>query len=196
MINYDDKLVYCCVFRDISKRKKLEDELKYQAYYDSLTDLYKRNYFRDFFAQTLNHSKRQNLSLAIMYLDVDYFKQVNDSFGHDVGDLLLKQFAQRLKNCVKKQDCLARWGGDEFVVLLVDIISIDQVITVAERIKKSMNNPFMCGDTTVNTSTSVGIAIYPDHANTVDDLIKRADNALYETKRKGRNGYTVYGFDY
>ena len=182
------------MFRDISKRKKLESDLKYQAYYDSLTDLYKRNYFREFFSQTLNHSKRQNLSLAIMYLDVDYFKQVNDSFGHDVGDLLLKQFAQRLKNCVKKRDCLARWGGDEFVILLVDVISIEQVMVVADRIKKSMNNPFICDGTTVNTSTSIGIAIFPDHANTVDDLLKRADNALYETKRKGRNGYTVYGY--
>ena len=127
-----------------------------------------------------------------MFLDVDKFKQINDRYGHDVGDLLLKQFAKRLKHCVKKDDCLARWGGDEFTVLLAGIISYSQIITISERIIKSMNSPFVCNGITVKTSTSIGIAIFPSHGNTVDSLMKKADQALYMTKQGGRNGYTIY----
>ncbi len=192
IINYDNNLVFCCVFRDITARKKLENELKYQAYYDNLTGLYKRNYFRDFFAKTLTSSQKEKSSLAIMFLDVDKFKSINDNYGHDIGDLLLKQFAQRLKNCVKKSDCLGRWGGDEFVVLLVDVLSVEQVMLVADRIIKSMASPFVCNNDTIQTSTSIGLAIFPNHGNDVDSLMKKADEALYVTKDNGRNGYTIY----
>jgi diguanylate cyclase (GGDEF)-like protein/PAS domain S-box-containing protein len=194
IINYDNHLVFCGVFRDITIRKTLENELKYQAYYDNLTDLYQRNYFREFFEQTLRKHKIQNQEslLAVMFLDVDKFKQINDNYGHDIGDLLLKQFAQRLKHCVKSDDCLGRWGGDEFVVLLVNLDSIDQVISIAQRINQIMQRPFQCHTQTINTSTSIGIAIAPEHGSTVDSLMKNADKALYTTKANGRNGYTLY----
>lgn len=194
IINYDNHLVFCGVFRDITVRKTLENELKYQAYYDNLTDLYQRNYFREFFEQTLRKHKIQNQEslLAVMFLDVDKFKQINDNYGHDIGDLLLKQFAQRLKHCVKSDDCLGRWGGDEFVVLLVNLDSIDQVISIAQRINQIMQRPFQCHTQTINTSTSIGIAIAPEHGSTVDSLMKNADKALYTTKANGRNGYTLY----
>ena len=192
VIDYDNQLVFCSVFRDISRRKQLENELKYQAYHDSLTGLYKRHFFRNFCANALATSKLERVCVAIMFLDVDYFKQINDNYGHDIGDLLLKKFAQRLQNCLKKRDCLARWGGDEFVVLLSDIISRHQIVTIAQRIVKSMSNPFVCGSTTVQTSTSIGVAIFPEHGNDVDSLMKKADQALYITKGNGRNGYTLY----
>lgn len=194
IINYDNHLVFCGVFRDITVRKTLENELKYQAYYDNLTDLYQRNYFREFFEQTLRKHKIQNQEslLAVMFLDVDKFKQINDNYGHDIGDLLLKQFAQRLKHCVKSDDCLGRWGGDEFVILLVNIFSVEQVISIAQRINQIMQRPFQCHTQTINTSTSIGIAIAPEHGTTVDSLMKNADKALYTTKANGRNGYTLY----
>ena len=193
LINYDNHLVFCCVFRDITVRKTLENKLKYQAYYDNLTGLYQRNYFKEFFEQTLRRSKKDSEQLlAIMFLDVDKFKPINDGYGHDIGDLLLQQFAQRLKYCVKHDDCLGRWGGDEFVIVLVNILSIEQVVSVAKRINKVMQDPFQCQDKTIQTSTSIGIAVFPNHGDTVDSLMKKADEALYVTKENGRNGYTVY----
>lgn len=192
IINYDNHLVFCCVFRDITARKKLENQLKYQAYYDTLTDLYQRNYFKEFFEQTLRKSKREQYLLAVMFLDVDNFKQINDNYGHDIGDLLLKQFAQRLKNSVRNADCIGRWGGDEFVILLVNIVSVDQVDTVANRITKAMQRPFQCHEKNIETSTSIGVALFPKDGDSVDSLMKKADKALYITKAKGRNGYTIY----
>ena len=192
IINYDNHLVFCCVFRDITERKIMENQLKYKAYYDSLTDLYQRNYFKEFFEQILNKNKREQSLLAVMFLDVDKFKQINDNYGHDIGDLLLQQFAKRLKNSVRDADCIARWGGDEFVILLTNIDSVEPVICVAERITKAMQRPFQCDDKVIQASTSIGISLFPEHDNNVDSLMKKADEALYITKANGRNGYTVY----
>ena len=194
IINYDNHLVFCCVFRDITARKKLENQLKYQAYYDSLTDLYQRSYFKEFFEQTLKKSKREKYLLAIMFLDVDNFKEINDNYGHDIGDLLLKQFAQRLRHSVRNADCLGRWGGDEFVILLTNIPSLEQVTSIAERIIRSMQECFLCNNQIIQTSTSIGIALSPEHGNTVDSLMKKADEALYITKANGRNGYTIMDY--
>jgi diguanylate cyclase (GGDEF)-like protein/PAS domain S-box-containing protein len=193
LINYQNKLVFCCVFRDISERKQLENQLKYHAYHDSLTGLYKRNFFMNYLSQILANAKRRKTTVAIMFLDIDKFKDTNDDHGHDIGDLLLKQFSQRLKKALRDSDCLARWGGDEFVTLLPDIASSDTLITIIERIIKSMNEPFICNQVTLTTSTSIGVAIYPTHDEDIDSLLKKADQALYTTKRKGRNGYTIYG---
>jgi diguanylate cyclase (GGDEF)-like protein/PAS domain S-box-containing protein len=192
LINYQNKLVCCCVFRDISERKKLENQLKYQAYHDSLTGLYKRNFFMDFLSKTLANAKRKKNIVAIMFLDIDYFKQINDNYGHDIGDLLLQEFSQRLKNALRESDCLARWGGDEFVALLPDITRSDDLIIIIERIIDSINNPFMCNEIIVKTSTSIGISIYPTHDQEINSLLKKADQALYITKKNGRNGYTIY----
>ncbi len=191
IINYQNKLVFCSVFRDISQRKLLEEQLKFQAYHDSLTGLYKRNYFREYAGKKLLVSQRSNKNLALIFFDVDYFKQINDTYGHDVGDMLLKNFSERIKSCLKKRDCLARWGGDEFVALLSNISSIEHLITIIERILKSIRSPFVFDEITINTSTSIGVAIYPHHGKTIDSLLKKADEALYQTKRHGRNGYSI-----
>lgn len=192
LINYQNKLVCCCVFRDISERKKLENQLKYQAYHDSLTGLYKRNFFMSFLFKTLANAQQKKTIVAIMFLDIDYFKQINDNYGHDIGDLLLQEFSQRLKNALRESDCLARWGGDEFIALLPDITSSDDLIIIIERIIESMNNPFICNENILTSSTSIGVSIYPIHDQDINSLLKKADQALYITKKNGRNGYTIY----
>lgn len=192
VINYQNKLVYCSVFRDISERKNLENKLKYQAYHDSLTGLYKRNFFIHCCTKSLARAKRKKMVVAVMFFDVDYFKQINDNYGHDIGDLLLKKFAQRLQHSLREADTLARWGGDEFVALLPDITSQDDLIIILDRIIKAIRSPFLCNDVTVRTSTSIGVAIYPKHGTDIDSLLKKADEALYTTKNNGRNGYTIY----
>lgn len=192
LINYQDKLVCCCVFRDISQRKKLENQLKYHAYHDTLTGLYKRNFFMIFLSKTLANAKRKKTIVAIMFLDIDYFKEINDNYGHDIGDILLQQFSQRLKSCFRENDCLARWGGDEFVALLPDITSDDDLIVIINRILESINNPFICNENIVKTSVSIGVAIFPLHDENINSLLKKADQALYTTKNNGRKGYTIY----
>ncbi|WP_017296324.1 diguanylate cyclase domain-containing protein [Geminocystis herdmanii] len=192
VITYQNKLVYCSVFRDISDRKKLENKLKYQAYHDSLTGLYKRNFFIHSCTKSLARAKRKKMVIAVMFFDVDYFKQINDNYGHDIGDLLLKQFAQRLQHSLREADSLARWGGDEFVALLPDITSQDDLIIILDRIVQAIRVPFLCNDITIRTSTSIGVAIYPKHGTDIDALLKKADKALYTTKNNGRNGYTIY----
>jgi diguanylate cyclase (GGDEF)-like protein/PAS domain S-box-containing protein len=192
VINYQNKLVYCSVFRDISQRKKLENKLKYQAYHDSLTGLYKRDFFLHCFTKNLSRAQRNKIVIAVMFFDVDYFKQINDNYGHDIGDLLLQQFAQRLKHSLRDTDSLARWGGDEFVAILPDISSQDDLIIILDRILQTIRNPFLCHDITIRTSTSIGVAIYPKHGKDIDSLLKKADKALYTAKKNGRNGYTIY----
>ncbi|BAQ66083.1 diguanylate cyclase domain-containing protein [Geminocystis sp. NIES-3709] len=192
VIIYEDKLVFCSVFRDISERKKLENKLKYQAYHDSLTGLYKRNFFLHCFAKNIARAKRKKMVIGIMFFDVDHFKQINDNYGHDIGDLLLQQFSQRLQHSLRESDCLARWGGDEFVALLPDISSQDDLMIIIDRVIKSIRNPFACNGVIIRTSTSIGVAIYPKHGEDIDSLLKKADEALYTTKRNGRNGYTIY----
>jgi diguanylate cyclase (GGDEF)-like protein/PAS domain S-box-containing protein len=192
LINYQNKLVCCCVFRDISERKQLENQLKYNAYHDTLTGLYKRNFFMIFLSKTLADAKKKKTLVAIMFLDIDYFKQINDNYGHDIGDILLQQFSQRLKNCLRENDCLARWGGDEFIALLSNISSSDNLTIIINRITESINNPFICNDNIIKTSISIGVAIFPLHDENINSLLKKADQALYTTKKNGRNGYTIY----
>lgn len=191
IINYQNKLVFCSVFRDISQRKLLEEQLKFQAYHDNLTGLYKRNYFREYARKKLLTSQRKNQNLALIFCDIDYFKEINDNYGHDIGDLLLKKFAERIKYCLKQRDCLARWGGDEFVALLTNIESLEDITAIMERILQSIRRPFIFDGVTLNTSTSIGVAIFPNHGNSLDSLLKKADEALYKTKRNGRNGYSI-----
>ncbi|AFZ54904.1 diguanylate cyclase domain-containing protein [Cyanobacterium aponinum] len=193
IINYQNQLVFCSVFRDIGQRKLLEEQLKFQAYHDSLTGLYKRNYFREYAAKKINTFHRKKYYLAVAFFDIDYFKEINDSYGHDVGDMLLQNLTERIKYCLKKRDCLARWGGDEFVALFGNIKEIQDLIVIVERILQSVRRPFVFDGVTINASTSIGVAVYPLHGDSVDCLLKKADEALYETKRNGRDGYTIAG---
>lgn len=174
------------IARDITLRKAAEDQSWHQANFDILTDLPNRRLFMDRLQQDLRHAERAGLSMAVMFIDLDGFKDVNDSMGHEAGDLLLRLVAQRIKECLRESDTVARMGGDEFTVALNEV-SADQILKVAGKITTALCQTFDVQDTLVQISASVGIATYPADAQSPDDLINMADQAMYEAKRAGRN---------
>ncbi|HET9113391.1 MAG TPA: EAL domain-containing protein [Burkholderiales bacterium] len=180
------------VARDITERKKASELIMYQAYHDLLTGLANRNLFRDHLELAIAQARRYKHMLALMFLDLDRFKRVNDTLGHAVGDLLLIEVASRLKGCLREGDTLARQGGDEFTLLLSHIENQEHVISAADKIIKEFTAPFYINGHELYVPMSIGIALYPDNGETIDTLIKNADIAMYDSKAKGRNRYQIY----
>jgi len=174
---------------DISARKALEVQLAHRAQHDALTGLPNRALFEDRLAQAMIRRARTGEAMALMYLDVDHFKRVNDTYGHASGDALLKTFAARLADCVRASDTVARLGGDEFTVLLEGLACPDFACEVADKILAAMHSPLRLGDAIVTVSTSIGIAWAADGEIAPADLLNRADAALYCAKAKGKNNY-------
>lgn len=187
-IEYQDKPAVLGWFYDITDRKMMEEQVKFLANHDPLTRLPNRNLFGDRLQHALALAKREQISLALMFLDLDGFKPVNDEYGHDIGDLLLQKVAERIQGCLRDSDTVARIGGDEFIILLPSIKTEQDALRVAEKIHQALNQP--CGITgiTLDISSSIGIAMYPDHGRTGQQLIKHADTAMYHAKveRQGR----------
>ncbi|EHJ12368.1 EAL domain-containing protein [Crocosphaera watsonii] len=177
---------------DITARKQAEKRLEYRAFYDTLTDLPNRNYFDENLEIALVKAKNNNNLMAVVFLDLDCFKNINDSLGHKVGDQLLKSFAQRLSSCVRNNDIISRWGGDEFTVLLPQINSPEDTINLAQRILEDLKQPFEVAGHQLYVKTSIGIAIYPQDGEDGETLLKNADAALYRAKERGRNHYRFY----
>jgi diguanylate cyclase (GGDEF)-like protein len=166
------------------------------AHYDVLTDLPNRTLLTDRLHQAMALVRREKSKLALIFLDLDKFKPVNDSLGHDIGDLLLKQVAYRLQHCVKREsDTLSRIGGDEFVIVLSQIEDEHDASIVADKIVQTLTEPFMIENNSIEISCSVGIAIYPMHGTDVTTLMRIADNAMYEAKRAGRGCFRFYTSD-
>ncbi|MCG7878858.1 MAG: EAL domain-containing protein [Candidatus Thiodiazotropha taylori] len=180
------------VARDISERKQAEELIKYQLYHDLLTNLPNRSLFRDRLNMAMAQSKRSGKKLAIMYLDMDRFKIINDSLGHYVGDELLKMVGQRLRSELREADTLARVGGDEFNLLVPEINDIQDARNLAEKILRLTLKPFIIKNEEIFISFSIGISIYPSDGDTKDSLIKHADIAMYKVKNAGKNGYAFY----
>ncbi len=177
-----------CISKEITERKLMEEQLKRSAHYDSLTDLPNRTLFSDHTKYAISQAERYKTKLALMYIDLDNFKPVNDTHGHDVGDLLLKAVAKRMQNCLRKSDTAGRIGGDEFIVLLPKIDNQQDTLNVAEKIRFALNQPFeLPGYPTIHISSSIGVAIYPEHGCDEIQLSKNADNAMYVAKESGRN---------
>ena len=172
---------------DISERKAAEDKIRHLAQHDPLTDLPNRALFSDRLNQALALAERENRRLAVLYLDLDEFKPVNDSFGHGVGDELLKEVARRLQACVRSSDTVGRIGGDEFVVLLPILNGDSDALRVAEKILATINHPFLLTGHNLVISTSIGISIFPDHGRDALELARNADQAMYRAKGDGRN---------
>lgn len=179
------------VAREITERKLFEEKLRYMAYHDTLTGIPNRSFFRERLKQALKEAERYKRKLAVMYMDMDKFKYINDTFGHDVGDELLKQFSQRVQGFLRENDTLARQGGDEFTILLSEIKE-EEAIQIAERILTSLQNPWYIGEHVFHTTASIGIAFYPTDGTTPSELMKHADVALYEAKRNGKNNVKTY----
>ncbi len=180
------------VARDVTESKRAEKLISYQAYHDVLTDLPNRALFRDRLNLALIHAKRSKSELAVMFVDLDRFKLVNDTLGHLRGDELLQLVAFRLKERLREGDTLARMGGDEFTLLLPDLRDKQDAAMIAEQIVYSLNQPFYLGGTEVHVSASIGIAVCPSDGETVDDLIRHADIAMYKVKGTGKNGHSFY----
>lgn len=179
-------------FVDITERKKMESKLQQMAHYDNLTGLPNRTLFSDRVKQALAEAKRNPTCLAIMFIDLDKFKPVNDNYGHAVGDLLLKEVSSRIKMSVRESDTVARIGGDEFVVLLKNIHDGQDALAVAEKIRHTLNTPFVLNTLSLGISSSIGIAIFPDHGSNEVELCKHADAAMYLAKENGRNAAYLF----
>ncbi len=181
--------MYCGIFRDISERMRYEEKIRFQAYHDGLTGLPNRILFYEKINQYLAVAKRYNHMMAVIYIDLDGFKHVNDTLGHDKGDLLLKAVALRLKECVRESDVVARMGGDEFTLILPEVTKNQDIEVVTEKIRKQLNQTFELLGCSVKISSSIGISVYPTDGEDVDSLIKKADNAMYQAKASGKNAY-------
>ncbi|WP_306523769.1 diguanylate cyclase domain-containing protein [Rheinheimera sp.] len=181
------------VTRDISERKAAEDTIKRMAYYDPLTALPNRRLLEERMNQLLLVADRKPQQLALLFIDLDKFKQVNDIQGHDAGDWLLRQVAERMLCCLRQSDTPARVGGDEFIVLLPDINTQDDALQVAEKIRAQMEQTFVMDDgVELHISSSIGVVLYPEHAGNSRDLMKFGDEAMYHAKRNGRNAVYLF----
>jgi PAS domain S-box-containing protein len=201
------------VLQDITERKQAEDQIRQLANYDSLTALPNRRFFRDQFAASLERARMQGTQVAVLFIDIDRFKQINDTLGHHVGDQLLREVAKRLHHAVRESDTVARakdgapilpdtfravagsvarLGGDEFTILLADLTDGEVVARVAQRLLETLRTPISCGGQEVFATASIGVAVYPNDGNDVETLVRKADIAMYAVKDNGRNGWLKF----
>ncbi len=178
--------------RNITDRKATADINWQKANYDLLTGLPNRRLFRDRLEQNVKHAGRNGAPIALLFVDLDHFKEVNDKFGHEAGDLLLRLVADRLRSCVRGTDTVARLGGDEFTVILQDLVGTEHVEIVAGKILKELASPFQIFNDAVHVSASIGIALSPHDAHTPEHLVKNADQAMYVAKNAGRNQFSFF----
>jgi diguanylate cyclase (GGDEF)-like protein/PAS domain S-box-containing protein len=188
---------YVGMFSDISQRKEAEAQIHQLAFYDSLTQLPNRRLLMAHLPKTFSTSTRSGHHGAVMFLDLDHFKTLNDTKGHDIGDLLLIEVAKRLTGCVRDDDMVARLGGDEFIVVLESLSTLEaeaatQAKLVAEKIHEALNQPFLLNGYTHFTSPSIGIVLFRGHQDSIDNLLKHADTAMYQAKTDGRNAIRFY----
>jgi len=202
------------VLQDITERKQAEDQIRQLANYDSLTALPNRRFFRDQFAASLERARQHGTQVAVLFIDIDRFKQINDTLGHQVGDQLLREVAKRLHLAVRETDTVARaddhaadsaalyrgaastsvarLGGDEFTILLSDLTSADVVNRVAQRLLETLRLPIACGGHEVFATASIGVAVFPNDGDDVETLVRKADIAMYSVKDNGRNGWQMF----
>ena len=183
---------YTSVFSDISSIKEYEEQLKHAAHHDALTGLANRVLFGVHLDHSLQKAKRNKGGFALLFLDLDGFKAVNDSLGHGAGDQLLQCVAQRLEECIRDEDTAARFGGDEFTIILEDIKQATGAELVAAKIINAISEPVTFGDQSICIATSIGISLYPDDGQESDELMHAADSAMFRAKSRGKNNYRLY----
>ncbi|GAB4274722.1 MAG: hypothetical protein Kow0065_22920 [Methylomicrobium sp.] len=183
---------YLAVFMDISEQKQAQERIQYLAHHDTLTGLPNRTLLRDRFELAVAYAKRQGTKVGVIYLDLDHFKNINDSLGHQIGDLLLVDVAHRLRNCVRDIDTVSRLGGDEFLLILNHIHNGDNIVEICSKIQQALLPSFRIEGSDLSVSCSVGACLYPDDGNDFDLLLKLADIALYQAKGDGRSNYKLF----
>jgi len=181
-----------CVVRDITERTYAEEQIKHLAYHDALTNLPNRLLFKDRLTVALSHAQREHSRLAVLFLDLDRFKVINDSLGHNIGDQLLQAVAARVQACVRESDTVARLGGDEFTVLLPRLHQSDDAAPIAQKIIEAIRHPFHIEGREFFTTTSIGISLFPEDGTDAESLIKNADTAMYQAKEVGRDNYQLF----
>ncbi|MFU1795160.1 EAL domain-containing protein [Paenibacillus azoreducens] len=179
-------------FKDITQRKQMEEEIKYHAYFDSVTDLPNRVLLKDRLNQGIKYAQMNGGKLALLYLDLDRFKFINDTLGHTYGDLLLRDVAKRLSACIPKSATVSRQGGDEFTIFLPNINGKKDIMKVVNQVIASFAEPFYVKENEVYIKTSIGISLFPDHGDTSETLIKNADTAMYKSKEISGNSYHFF----
>ena len=183
---------YIYIFSDMTERKDAQQRIEFLAHHDPLTGLPNRLLLRDRVERAQIHATRTQSRAALLFLDLDHFKTINDSLGHPVGDRLLRAVVERLKSCVRESDTISRQGGDEFIILLSEMRDSDSVARVADKIQQRMGEPFVLDNHSLNTSFSIGIALFPDDGDDFDSLLQKADTAMYHAKETGRNGHRFF----
>lgn len=187
-----DKTGAVVMFQDVSERRAIEERLIRLANYDPLTNLANRAYFQDSLERAVARALRTQQQLAIFFLDLDRFKTINDSLGHDAGDVLLKTVGERLSHCIRAGDVAARIGGDEFAIILHDIASVVAISSIAEKVIATVQQPLTLNGKQITTSTSIGISVFDNLEMSTNDLVKAADTAMYYAKEQGRNNYQFF----
>jgi len=176
---------------DISDRKRAEEQIEFHAYHDVLTNLPNRKLFNDRLMQNVTRARRSGRSVAVMFVDLDHFKTINDTLGHEAGDELLLEMSRRLRDCVRDDDTVARLGGDEFTIILAELRHPEDAAGVAEKIIRNVQEPMTIAGATVEVSASIGIALYPEDGADPETLLRNADSAMYRAKEAGRNTYQL-----
>lgn len=189
---FDEKAAFVIDIHDITERRKAEEALRHQAYWDFVTELPNRHLFFDRLKGALDQARQTGGKAALFYIDLDRFKVVNDILGHAMGDELLRVVSRRLSHAVRSGDTVARMGGDEFTIILRDVQELEDLPAVARKILESLTAPIHLRQNELHISASIGIALYPDDAPTVEKLIQKADVAMYQAKEKGRNAFCLY----
>lgn len=188
----DDRDLFQCLFRDISEQKQAAQQIEYLAYHDHLTGLANRKLLQDRMERSLNAAARRNTHIALLFIDLDHFKNVNDTLGHEIGDTLLQAVAGRLLTCIRVEDTLARSGGDEFVIMLNEVNKPDDAAAIAQKVIDRLSEVFIIDETELNVTPSIGIAVYPQDGQSCEELLKHADVAMYHAKDGGRAAYRFY----
>lgn len=191
-IDYGGRRMIFASARDISEHKELEEQLTYQAFHDPLTYLPNRALFLERLEHALARTSRRQSCVAVLYMDLDNFKVINDTLGHEVGDSLLKAVSERLKTCLRPEDTVARFGGDEFTMLLEDIEDTDEAKRVAERITEVLRTPFQLRQQEIYANITIGISVGTSAGDSPEDLLRKADIAMYEAKRTGKGQYVIF----
>ncbi|PYQ27283.1 MAG: hypothetical protein DMF56_21145 [Acidobacteria bacterium] len=181
-----------CIVRDITERTYAEEQIKHLAYHDALTNLPNRLLFKDRLTVALSHANREGSRLAVLFLDLDRFKVINDSLGHNIGDQLLQAVAVRVQTCVRESDTVARLGGDEFTILLPNLHRSDDAAPIAQKIIEAIRYPFHIEGREFFSTTSIGISLFPEDGTDAETLIKNADTAMYQAKELGRDNYQLF----
>lgn len=176
---------------EVSERRRAEEMLRHVASHDGLTDLPNRSLMMDRLDKAIGRAHRDNKKCAVMFIDLDGFKPINDTLGHDMGDLLLREAAHRLASAIRETDTAARFGGDEFVLILTDLEKIDDAAPVAKKVLKELSQPVDLNGNDASIGASIGIAVYPDHGTTAEDILKKADIAMYRVKESGKNDFAI-----